>query len=179
MPCLCVQVLKKNPAAAILPRIFWGFPQACALTSPFRTFLPGGPSASLESIWERGAGSTGLALFSNSPTVENYVPCSSTTNSTLKSSKDHPLKPAVFDFHWLPLPQSEDSQPDRAASALIKGQIKHSVFLLRLFSHPPPLPELSWNSTAKNDFSNLVCYLSPQAKNTAVADELKREGLLK
>lgn len=123
MPCLCVQVLKKNPAAAILPRIFWGFPQACALTSPFRHFYLEAPLLH----WNRSGKEEQEAQVSSilqlPQTVENYDCAHPPLGLNLKrQAEDHPLKPKLsLISHWLPLPQSEDSSA-RAVSALIKGK---------------------------------------------------------
>ena len=147
------------------------------------TFLPGGPSASLDLIWERGAGSTGLVCSPIPPNCWKLWLCSSTTGTQPKKAGRRPptKTQAVFDFPltsspsvWRLLSQSRQFLLSSKANQAL------SVPAPALFSHPPPLPELGfWNSTAKNWLLQFSLSLFPQAKNgTAVADELKRRGVV-
>lgn len=184
MPYLCSpQVLKKNPAAAVLPRIFWGFPQACALTSPFTHFYLEAPL--LHWTWsgkeEQEAQVSSVLQFPQ--TVENYDCAHPPLGLNLKrQAEDHPLKPKLSLISlWLPLPQSEDSSARADSFCSHQRQIKHSVFLLQLFfpTHHHSQSSASETQQPRTDFFNLVCHLFPQAKNgTAVADELKRRGVV-
>lgn len=154
MPCLCSpQVLKKNPATAVLPRIFWGFLKLVHLphhsdTSTWRPFCFTGLDLGKRSRKHMSC------LFSNSPKLLKIMTVLiHHWNSTKEAGRRPPTKTqAVFDSPltsspsvWRLLSQSRQFLLSSKANQAL------SVPAPALFSHPPPLPELGfWNSTAKN-----------------------------
>lgn len=121
--CVAVRYLRK----ILLLLYFLGYSEAFSSLCTYltiQTFLPGGPSASLDSIWERGAGSTCLVCSPTPPNCWKLWLCSSTTGTQPKEAGRRPptKTQAVFDFPLTSSPCLKTPQPEQTVSALIKGK---------------------------------------------------------
>lgn len=151
--CVALRYLRR----ILLLLYFLGYSEAFSSLCTYltiQTFLPGGPSASLDSIWEREAGSTCFVCSPAPPNCWKLWLCSSTTGTQPKEAGRRPptKTQAVFDF---PLTSSPSVwrllSQNRQFLLSSKANQALGVPAPALFSHPPPLPELGfWNSTAKN-----------------------------
>lgn len=101
-----------------------------------QTFLPWGVTAPLDSIWEKGVGSTGLLC---SPITQKYLQlqlCSSTSRAQPKETSIRPLpqgphqNPNSLFSHWLPVPQSKETLAGADKLCSHHSQIWCSLLLL-------------------------------------------------